>query len=177
MYSYKVCQKTSAEDQSPSRWIKHQLSILGLYLEILLATSDPLLYDLSFRSHSEVQSTGRSPNRRADELDQRALAGPDSLKLSEMVYLSLRGGQPVCAPSDDQFTPRNQSIPWCSTPRDHDAFREMQNDTHRHSMYAIYAYIGVVWGVNVGIYSIHGVSGIEQDIKKHMTVTMTGVVV
>ena len=79
MYSYKVCQKTSAEDQSPSRWIKHQLSILGLYLEILLATSDPLLYDLSFRSHSEVQSTGRSPNRRADELDQRALAGPDSL--------------------------------------------------------------------------------------------------
>ena len=44
-------------------------------------------------------------------------------------------------------------------------------------MYAIYAYIGVVWGVNVGIYSIHGVSGIEQDIKKHMTVTMTGVVV
>ena len=27
------------------------------------------------------------------------------------------------------------------------------------SMYAIYAYIGVVWGVNVGIYSIHGVYG------------------
>ena len=27
-------------------------------------------------------------------------------------------------------------------------------------MYAIYAYIGVVWGVNVGIYSIHGVYGI-----------------
>ena len=27
-------------------------------------------------------------------------------------------------------------------------------------MYAIYAYIGVVWGVNVGIYGIHGVSGI-----------------
>ena len=26
-------------------------------------------------------------------------------------------------------------------------------------MYAIYAYIGVVWGVNVGIYGIHGVSG------------------
>ena len=24
-------------------------------------------------------------------------------------------------------------------------------------MYAIYAYIGVVWGVNVGIYGIHGV--------------------
>ena len=24
---------------------------------------------------------------------------------------------------------------------------------------AIYAYIGVVWGVNVGIYAIHGVSG------------------
>ena len=24
---------------------------------------------------------------------------------------------------------------------------------------AIYAYIGVVWGVNVGIYGIHGVSG------------------
>ena len=30
----------------------------------------------------------------------------------------------------------------------------------RRSMYAIYAYIGVVWGVNVGIYSIHGVYGI-----------------
>ena len=30
-----------------------------------------------------------------------------------------------------------------------------------HSMYAIYiyAYIGVVWGVNVGIYGIHGVYG------------------
>ena len=26
-------------------------------------------------------------------------------------------------------------------------------------MYAIYAYIGVVWGVNVGIYGIHGVYG------------------
>ena len=26
-------------------------------------------------------------------------------------------------------------------------------------MYIIYAYIGVVWGVNVGIYGIHGVSG------------------
>ena len=27
-------------------------------------------------------------------------------------------------------------------------------------MYAVYAYIGVVLGVNVGIYGIHGVSGI-----------------
>ena len=27
-------------------------------------------------------------------------------------------------------------------------------------MYGIHAYIGVVWGVNVGIYGIHGVSGI-----------------
>ena len=26
-------------------------------------------------------------------------------------------------------------------------------------MYAIYAYIRVVWGVNVGIYGIHGVFG------------------
>ena len=26
-------------------------------------------------------------------------------------------------------------------------------------VYAIYAYIRVVWGVNVGIYGIHGVSG------------------
>ena len=26
-------------------------------------------------------------------------------------------------------------------------------------MYAIYAYIGVVWGANVGIYGIHGVYG------------------
>ena len=29
----------------------------------------------------------------------------------------------------------------------------------RHSMSVIYAYIGVVLGVNVGIYGIHGVSG------------------
>ena len=27
-------------------------------------------------------------------------------------------------------------------------------------MYAIYAYIGVVLGVNLGIYGIHGVSGV-----------------
>ena len=36
-------------------------------------------------------------------------------------------------------------------------------------MYAIYAYIGVVWGVNVGIYGIHGVYGswmnVEQDLR------------
>ena len=32
----------------------------------------------------------------------------------------------------------------------------------KHSMYAIYAYIGVVWGVNVGIYGIHGVSGLYE---------------
>ena len=31
--------------------------------------------------------------------------------------------------------------------------------TPRHFMYAIFAYIGVVWGVNVGIYGIHGASG------------------
>ena len=29
----------------------------------------------------------------------------------------------------------------------------------KHSMYAIYAYIGVVLGVNVGKYAIHGVFG------------------
>ena len=34
----------------------------------------------------------------------------------------------------------------------------------RHSMYVIYAYIGVVWGVNVGIYGIHGVSGIWNTV-------------
>ena len=28
-------------------------------------------------------------------------------------------------------------------------------------MYAIFAYIGVVSGVNVGIYGIHGVSGLD----------------
>ena len=27
----------------------------------------------------------------------------------------------------------------------------------KHSMYGIFTYIGVVWGVNVGIYGIHGV--------------------
>ena len=34
----------------------------------------------------------------------------------------------------------------------------------RHSMYAIFTYIGVVWGVNVGIYAIHGVSGIGSEM-------------
>ena len=29
-------------------------------------------------------------------------------------------------------------------------------------MYGIFTYIGVVWGVNVGIYGIHGVSGFGQ---------------
>ena len=38
----------------------------------------------------------------------------------------------------------------------------------KDSMYSIYAYIGVVWGVNVGIYSIHGVSGIESN-EDHKT--------
>ena len=33
----------------------------------------------------------------------------------------------------------------------------------RHSMYAIYAYIGVVWGVNVGIYGIHGAAGYDDQ--------------
>ena len=32
----------------------------------------------------------------------------------------------------------------------------------KHSMCAIFVYIGVVWGVNVCIYSIHGVSGYSQ---------------
>ena len=37
----------------------------------------------------------------------------------------------------------------------------------KHSMSAIYyAYIGVVWGVNVGMYGIHGVSGIG-GVGKH----------
>ena len=30
-------------------------------------------------------------------------------------------------------------------------------------MYAIYAYIGVIWAVNVGIYGIHGVSGHDEQ--------------
>ena len=34
-------------------------------------------------------------------------------------------------------------------------------------MYAIYAYIGVVLGVNVGIYGIHGVSGIHIYILRN----------
>ena len=32
-------------------------------------------------------------------------------------------------------------------------------------MYAIYAYVGVVLGVNVSIYGIHGVSGYMPDHK------------
>ena len=35
-------------------------------------------------------------------------------------------------------------------------------------MYAIYAYIGVVWGVNVSIYSIHGVYGYCMGIQTHV---------
>ena len=35
-------------------------------------------------------------------------------------------------------------------------------------MYAIYAYIGVVLGVNVGIYGIHGVSGIYDGFQPHV---------
>ena len=37
----------------------------------------------------------------------------------------------------------------------------------RHSMYGMYAYIGVVWGVNVGIYGIHGASGSWSDQVVH----------
>ena len=33
-------------------------------------------------------------------------------------------------------------------------------------MYAIYAYIGVVLGVNVGIYGIHGVSGYSDLVLR-----------
>ena len=35
-----------------------------------------------------------------------------------------------------------------------------QYSLHRHSMYAIYAYIGVGLGVNVGTNGIHGVPGL-----------------
>ena len=42
----------------------------------------------------------------------------------------------------------------------------------RHSMYAISAYIGVVLGVNVGIYGIHGVSGIYKS-QTHMGLAYT----
>ena len=38
-------------------------------------------------------------------------------------------------------------------------FGQLPEHKPKHSMYAIYAYIGMVWGVNVGIYSIHGVYG------------------
>ena len=33
----------------------------------------------------------------------------------------------------------------------------------RRSVYGIFTYIGVVLGVNVGIYGIHGVSGFQSD--------------
>ena len=38
-------------------------------------------------------------------------------------------------------------------------------------MYAIYAYTGVVWGVNVGIYGIHGVYGYTSPdfTAQHLT--------
>ena len=37
-------------------------------------------------------------------------------------------------------------------------------------MYAIYAYIGVVWGVNVGIYGIHGAFGICNIVTADLPV-------
>ena len=43
-------------------------------------------------------------------------------------------------------------------------------------MYAIYAYIGVVWGANVGIYGIHGASGLEtqkSSLRDSQEVTST----
>ena len=40
---------------------------------------------------------------------------------------------------------------WARSPRQYSPYID--------SMYAIYGYIGVVWGVNVGIYGIHGVYG------------------
>ena len=39
----------------------------------------------------------------------------------------------------------------------------MHNTQRLHGT-VIYAYIGVVWGVNVGIYGIHGVSGIYMSV-------------
>ena len=41
----------------------------------------------------------------------------------------------------------------------------------RRSMYAIYAYIGVVWGVNAGIYGIHGVCGLALFVVFNTVVT------
>ena len=35
----------------------------------------------------------------------------------------------------------------------------------RHSMFGIFTYIGVVLGVNVGIYGIHGVSGEDRVFR------------
>ena len=34
-------------------------------------------------------------------------------------------------------------------------------------MYGVYAYIGVVWGVNVGIHGIHGAFGIDYSHYSH----------
>ena len=44
-------------------------------------------------------------------------------------------------------------------------------------MYAIYAYIGVVLEVNVGIYGIHGVSGIDVlKIRNSLIHAFTGTI-
>ena len=39
-------------------------------------------------------------------------------------------------------------------------------------MYAIYAYIGVVLGVNVGIYVIYGVSGLHSDSRTEVDIML-----
>ena len=41
-------------------------------------------------------------------------------------------------------------------------------------MYAIYAYIRVVWGVNVGIYGIHGVFGNGSSIEPWLKTDVCG---
>ena len=48
-----------------------------------------------------------------------------------------------------------------------DLDREMVEDLKepRHSMFGIFTYIGVVLGVNVGIYGIHGVSGEDRVFR------------
>ena len=40
----------------------------------------------------------------------------------------------------------------------------------KHSMYGIFTYIGMISGVNVGIYTIHGASGIYVYIYIYMTI-------
>ena len=76
-----------------------------------------------------------------------------------------REGDRVAASRDELFTRRACGGAHAIFGRE--TKQRIDNPSPRHSMYGMYAYIGVVWGVNVGIYGIHGASGSWSDQVVH----------